>query len=232
MAKNYKQIRIAPRMVREDMPLTKMTTHGKRSLTNSELVAILIANGDQQEALDIARLILDKTGNSLNALAKLSIMDMAKIEGVTPRKASIITAALELGNRKRYEDVPIQSKIAGSRDVYEILYPEMGDAAYETFWVILLNRANKIIRKINISEGGVSGTVADPKRIFKMALDHNASSVIMAHNHPSGNVQPSEADIKLTRKLKDAGLLLDLPVLDHLILGGESYFSFADEGMI
>jgi DNA repair protein RadC len=182
--------------------------------------------------VDLAKRILDQSGHNLAELSRYQLNDLQKFKGIGLAKGVTIIAALELGNRKRSQDALAREKVAGSRDVFELFHGELADAQYEAFWVLLLNRANRVIRKVNISEGGISGTVADPKKIFKMALDQNASSIILCHNHPSGNIQPSEADIRLTRKLKDAGLLLDLPVLDHLILGGDAYFSFADEGMI
>lgn len=217
----------------DDRPREKLLLKGKSALSNAELIALLLGSGTRNEsAVDLAKRILEQSGHNLAELSKLPISDLLKFKGIGQAKGLMIIAALELGNRKRNQDAMVREKVAGSRDVFELFHGEMADAQYESFWVLLLNRANRVIRKINISEGGISGTVADPKKIFKMSLEHNASSLILCHNHPSGNTQPSEADIRLTRKLKEAGLLLDMPVLDHLILGGESYFSFADEGMI
>lgn len=217
----------------DDRPREKLLLKGKSALSNAELIALLLGSGTRQEsAVDLAKRILDQNGHNLAELSRLQLNDLQKFKGIGLAKGVTIIAALELGNRKRSQDALAREKVAGSRDVYELFHGELADAQYESFWVLLLNRANRVIRKVNISEGGVSGTVADPKKIYKMALDHNASSIILCHNHPSGNTQPSEADIRLTRKLKDAGLMLDLPVLDHLIVGGDSYFSFADEGMI
>ena len=217
----------------DDRPREKLLLKGKSALSNAELIALLLGSGNRNEsAVDLAKRILDQSGQNLAELSKYQISDLLKFKGIGMAKGLTIIAALELGNRKRSQDALAREKVAGSRDVFELFHGEMADAQYESFWVLLLNRANRVIRKVSISEGGISGTVADPKKIFKMSLDHNASSLILCHNHPSGNTQPSEADIRLTRKLKEAGLLLDLPVLDHLILGGETYFSFADEGMI
>ena len=170
--------------------------------------------------------------NNLIELSRMSVNALQKVHGIGPVKALNIIAALELGNRRRSEDALRKEKITSSKDVFEIMQGNLADAPYEEFWILVLNRANRMIQKINISEGGISGTVADPKKIFKMALEHQGSSVILCHNHPSGNHNPSEADIRLTRKMKDAGNLLDLPVLDHVIIGNNSYYSFADEGMI
>jgi DNA repair protein RadC len=217
----------------DDRPREKLLLKGRAALSNAELIALLLGSGTRNEsAVDLAKRILDQSGHNLSELARCQLSDLQKFKGVGIAKGVTILAALELGNRKRGQDALVREKVAGSRDVFELFHGELADAQYESFWILLLNRANRVIRKVNISEGGISGTVADPKKIFKMALEHNASSVILCHNHPSGNNQPSEADIRLTRKLKDAGLMLDLPVLDHLIIGGDSYFSFADEGMI
>jgi len=217
----------------DDRPREKMILKGKVALSNAELLAVLINSGNRKDsALDIAKQILDTVNQNLTELSRLSVNELTRISGIGTAKAVTITAALELGNRKRTQDAMIREKISSSRDVFELFHPELSEANYEAFWIVLLNRANRIIRKLSISEGGISGTVADPKKIFKMGLEFNASSVILCHNHPSGNIQPSEADIRLTKKMKEAGILLDLPVLDHLIIGGSAYYSFADEGMM
>jgi DNA repair protein RadC len=217
----------------DDRPREKLIMKGKGVLSNVELLAVLIGSGNKREsAVDIAKNILDRVNQNLTELSRQNVNELTRTNGIGAARAVMIVAALELGNRKRTQDVLAREKISGSRDAFELFQPELSEANYEEFWILLLNRANRIIRKMSISEGGISGTVADPKKIFKMALEFNASSIILCHNHPSGNVQPSEADIKLTRKMKEAGTLLDLPVLDHLIIGGNSYFSFADEGMM
>jgi DNA repair protein RadC len=217
----------------DDRPREKLIMKGKVVLSNAELLAVLIGSGNKKDsALDIAKNILDNVNQNLTELSRLSVNELKRNGGIGTAKAVGIIAALELGNRKRVQDAMIREKISSSRDVFDLFHPDLSEANYEAFWILLLNRANRVIRKINISEGGISGTVADPKKIFKMALEFNASSVILCHNHPSGNIRPSEADIKLTRKMKEAGILLDLPVLDHLIIGGNTYYSFADEGMM
>ena len=162
----------------------------------------------------------------------LSVDDLTRFKGVGEAKALSIVAALELGLRRRHSEVLEKQVIVTSKDAFELFYPYLTDSHYEGFWVLFLNRANRRLSVQNISEGGQAGTVADPKKIFKLALEQNAASMILCHNHPSGNLKPSEADIKLTRKLKDAGQMLDMPVLDHLIIGDEKYYSFADEGML
>ncbi len=217
----------------DDRPREKLIMKGKVALSNAELLAILIGSGNKKDsALDIGKQILENVNQNLTELSRLSVNELRRNSGIGTARAVAIVAALELGNRKRTQDAMIREKISSSRDVFELFHPELSEANYEAFWILMLNRANRIIRKMSVSEGGISGTVADPKKIFKMALEFNASSIILCHNHPSGNIQPSEADIKLTKKMKEAGILLDLPVLDHLIVGGNAYYSFADEGML
>ncbi|MCY7350215.1 MAG: DNA repair protein RadC [Cytophagaceae bacterium] len=217
----------------EDRPREKLLLKGKAALSDAELLGILINSGTTKlTAIDIAKDILRNTDNDLNQLAKLSIKDLSKFQGIGEARAITIVAALELGRRRKETESREKPKITSSRDAYEILRPHLMDLPHEEFWVILLNRANQVIRPVQISAGGVSGTVADPKIIFKAALEHLASAVILGHNHPSGNLQPSQADRDLTRKLKEAGLLLDIPVLDHVILSDRTYLSFADEGYL
>ncbi len=217
----------------DDRPREKMLIKGKNALSNAELIAILLGSGNRKEtAVDLAKRILEMASNNLIELSRMSVQSLQKINGIGAVKALNIIAAMELGNRRRSEDALKKEKITSSKDVFEIMHGNLADAPYEEFWILLLNRANRLIRKINISEGGISGTVADPKKIFKMALEYHGSSIILCHNHPSGNHKPSEADIRLTKKMKEAGNLLDLPVLDHIIIGHDKYFSFADEGML
>ncbi len=217
----------------DDRPREKMLLKGKSALSNAELIALLIGSGNQEEsAVQLAQRMLDSVNNNLIELAKLSIEELSRFRGMGKAKAVSIAAAIELGKRRMAERVVKQNKITSSRDAYDLLRPELTDNYYETFYVILLDRANRVIRKLNISSGGVAGTVVDPKKIFKLALDHNASSLILAHNHPSNNMKPSENDVKLTEKLQKAGTALDIPVLDHIIAGNDNYFSFADEGLL
>lgn len=217
----------------DDQPREKLLLKGKHSLSDAELIAILMGSGSKNEsAVDLAKRILKAAKDNLIELSKLGVKDLIKFKGVGEAKAISIIAALELGKRRRREEAIEKKKIGSSVDVFEYFAGIIGDANYEAFYILLLNRANKIIREIQISEGGFSGTVADPKKIFKIALEQNASAIILCHNHPSGNIKPSDADIKLTQKLKNAGEMLDLPVIDHIILGDENYFSFADEGKL
>lgn len=217
----------------EDRPREKLLLKGKSSLSEAELLGILIGSGTRSlSAVDVCKLILQETGNDLNQLAKLTVKDLQKFKGIGEAKAISIVAALELG-RRRKETPPVKRpKITSSQDAYDAIKPELWDQPHEEFWLLMLNRANQVIRKERSSAGGVAGTVTDPKIIFKAALQHLASSLILVHNHPSGNLKPSEADLKLTKKLKEAGTLLDIPVLDHLIFTDHGYYSFADEGIL
>lgn len=216
----------------EDRPREKLLLKGKAALSDAELIAILIGSGTRElSAVDLSKLILQSVNNNLNELAKLSINDLMKFKGIGDAKAISIAAALELGRRRKESDVIKKAKVSSSADAYEAIRPYLMDLQHEQFWVLLLNRANEVIRPQQISIGGVSGTVADPKMIFKAAIEHLASAIILVHNHPSGNLTPSQADKDLTKKVKEAGRTLDIPVLDHLIFSDNGYFSFADEGI-
>lgn len=217
----------------EDRPREKMILKGKASLSDAELIAILLGTGTSTlSAVDLAKKIMQGVDYNLHELARLTVKDLVKIKGIGEAKAITIVAALELGRRRKELESDAKPKITGSKDAYEILKAELLDMPHEEFWILLLNRANRVIAKKQVSQGGVAGTVADPKIIFKMALESLASGIILAHNHPSGNLTASEADINLTKKLKEGGKLLEIQVLDHLILAGQKYFSFADEGLI
>lgn len=216
----------------EDRPREKLLLKGKAALSDAELIAILIGSGSRNlSAVDLSKLILQSVNNNLNELAKLSINDLMKFKGIGDAKAISIAAALELGRRRKESEVIKKTKVGSSNDAYESIRPYLMDLMHEQFWVLLLNRANEIIRPVQISIGGVAGTVADPKMIFKAAIEHLASSIILVHNHPSGNLSPSQADKELTKKVKLGGQTLDIPVLDHLIFSDNGYFSFADEGI-
>ncbi|MDT8392568.1 MAG: DNA repair protein RadC [Bacteroidales bacterium] len=217
----------------DDRPREKLLLKGKRALSNAELIAILLATGGKEfTALDLSKNILEGSGGKLRALSRLTVADLTRIKGIGKVKAITLIAALELANRSGIEEGSSKKKVSSSRDVYAYFRPVLHDSSYEEFWILLLNRGNKILSSICISQGGLSGTVADPKKIFKMALEQYASSIVLCHNHPSGNISPSESDIRLTQKLKKAGTFLDLPVIDHIILGEDNYFSFADEGLL
>lgn len=217
----------------EDRPREKLFLKGKSTLSDAELLAILLGTGTPTlSAVDLAKNVLQGAGNSLHELARLSVKDLMKVKGIGEAKAITIIAALELGRRRKDLEVNEKPKVTTSRDVFEYLKADLLDIPHEEFWIVILNRANRIIRKQQISQGGVAGTVADPKIIFKLALEELASGIILAHNHPSGNLTASQADIALTKKLKEAGKLLEIQVLDHVIIAGQKYFSFADEGIL
>lgn len=217
----------------EDRPREKLLLKGKGALSDAELIAILIGSGTRElSAVDLSKIILQKASNNLNELAKISLKDLMKIKGIGEAKAISIAAALELGRRRKDSEVVRRPKITSSKDAYEQIRSYLMDLPHEEFWILLLTRSNEVIRPVQISQGGISGTVADPKIIFKSALEHLASSMILVHNHPSGNLKPSEADKELTRRLVTSGKLLDIPVLDHLIVSELGYLSFADEGML
>ncbi|PKP32431.1 MAG: hypothetical protein CVT99_05280 [Bacteroidetes bacterium HGW-Bacteroidetes-16] len=216
----------------DDRPREKMMLKGKGQLSKAELIAILIGSGSTEEsAVALSKRILNSVDNNLAELSRLSISDLTKFKGIGPAKAISIVAALELGRRRRADDVLIdKQKITSSQDAYNLLYADLSDKYHEEFWILLLDRANKVIRKVNISEGGLTGTVADPKKIFQLALEQHASGIILAHNHPSNNLQPSPNDMDLTKKIVSGGKSLDINILDHLIIGNDKFYSFADEG--
>ncbi|WP_303312607.1 DNA repair protein RadC [Hymenobacter sp. BT730] len=217
----------------EDRPREKLLQKGRAALSDAELMAILLGSGTAKlSAVDVSKLILAAVNNDLNALARLSVKELMRHKGIGEAKAITIVAALELGRRRKEAATSQRTTITCSTDIYNLVRPNLQDLPHEEFWVILLNRANVVMRKTSISSGGVAGTVADPKLIFKEALEQLASSIILVHNHPSGNRSPSAADIALTRKVKEAGQFLDLPILDHLIYTDLGYYSFADEGML
>jgi DNA repair protein RadC len=205
-----------PEWSEADRPRERLLANGPKALSDAELVAILIRSGTpKNSALDLARLILSKAGNDLHKLASLSIV-----------------AALELGQRRRNATVEQRPLIAASREAYEVLRPWVADLPQEQFWLLLLDRGNRLLDRVKVSEGGLHGTVADPKWIFRKALEGGASSVILCHNHPSGQLRPSGEDITLTKKLVEGGRYLDIVVQDHLIIAATGYFSFADNGQL
>lgn len=217
----------------EDRPREKLVLKGKATLSDAELIAILLGTGTaSMSAVDVAKNILQAVDNDLNELARLTVKDLTKIKGVGEAKAIAIVSALELGRRRKEVTTEEKPKITGSKDIYDLLKADLLDIQHEAFWIVLLNRANRVIKKHQISQGGVAGTVADPKLIFKIALEELASGIVLAHNHPSGNLNASQADIDLTKKLKESGKLLEIQVLDHLIIAGKKYLSFADEGLM
>ena len=217
----------------EDRPREKVIANGVQYLTDAELLAILMGSGTRNTtAVDLARKVLGGAGNNLHELGRLSLSDLQKIKGIGPAKAITVLAAMELGRRRsgtqQVEKIPVKS----SETVFRLFHPLMGDLEHEEFWLLMLNRANRVLGRFKVSQGGLSGTVIDTRIILKKALDNLASSIIVCHNHPSGNNQPSDADVKITEKLKKAAEMLEIKLLDHVIIADKSYFSFADEGLI
>lgn len=217
----------------DERPREKMQHLGASNLSDSELIAILIRNGTSGlSAIDVARTLLGTFNNDLYEMARSGWHQLSGLKGVGPAKAVTVIAAMELGRRCRLAEAKKKAKIQSSVDAVSLVEPILRDLTHEEFWIILLNRANSVIDLRPISKGGVSGTVVDPKIIFHEALQIKASALILSHNHPSANPKPSESDIRLTQKLKEGGKLLDISVLDHIIIAGSSFYSFADEGAL
>ncbi|HTD39929.1 MAG TPA: DNA repair protein RadC [Mucilaginibacter sp.] len=217
----------------EDRPREKLSAQGRRALTDAELIAILIGSGSRTEsAVELSKRILHHYDNDLNRLAKASIQELSNFRGIGEAKAISIIAALEIGRRRSEIETKAIETILGSKDAYSLMRRHLVDLNHEEFWIILLGRASKVLSKELISKGGLSGTVADPKIIFHIALQHQASGIILIHNHPSGNLKPSQSDISLTKNLSQAGRMLDIQVFDHLIITDNGYFSFGDESLL
>ncbi|CAM1372275.1 RadC family protein [Tenacibaculum xiamenense] len=217
----------------DDRPREKMLLKGKESLSDAELMAILIGSGNRQEsAVDLSKRILRYINNNLNKLSKLSIEELMQFKGIGEAKAITIVTALEFGKRRQFEDKAFLPKITSSSEVMPIIGPVLYDLDHEEFWVLYLNNANKVISKQQISKGGLTATLVDVRIIFKKAMELNSVGIILCHNHPSGKLSPSKADIELTNKIKVASSTLDIKLLDHLIISEKTYFSFADEGIL
>ncbi len=217
----------------DDRPREKLLAKGAAALSNSELIAILINNGAKNKsAVELAKEVLKLGDDNLNELGKLSLNDFKQIKGIGQAKSIIIAAALELGRRRQAASGIEKPIVRSSSDIAQFLQAQLKDLSYEVFAVVFLNRANKINHFQIISSGGITGTVADPRVILKKALEENATSIVLSHNHPSGNLLPSRADEELTKKIKEAAAYLDIKVLDHIIVSDEGFYSFADEGML
>ncbi|MCD9575180.1 RadC family protein [Flavobacterium soyae] len=215
----------------DDKPREKLMLKGKDALSDAELMAILIGSGSRNEsAVALSQRILANAGN-LNSLGKVSISQLMQFKGIGEAKAITIIAALELGRRRRVEDTVELSKIISSKNAFEIMQPIIGELSHEEFWVLFLNNSNKVISKSQLSKGGIAGTVVDIRLVFKLALENGATGLILCHNHPSGNLKPSDADKQITKKIKTAGEILDVKILDHLIITETKYYSFVDEGI-
>lgn len=217
----------------DDKPREKLMNKGKASLSDAELIAILIGSGSRNEsAVQLSKRILSSVNNNLNALGKLSLQQLMNFKGIGEAKAISIQASMELGRRRRAEEAVELQKITSSKSIFELMQPIIGELAHEEFWIIYLNNSNKVISKSQLSKGGITGTLVDVRLVFKTALEMGAVSIILSHNHPSGALQPSEADKQITKKLKLAGESLDIRILDHLIVTENQYYSFADEGIL
>jgi DNA repair protein RadC len=217
----------------DDQPREKLMLKGKAALSDAELIAILIGSGSRNEsAVELSKRILKSVDNKLNALGKLSHKQLMAFKGIGEAKAVTIAAAMELGRRRREEESVDLKQITSSKAVFDIMQPIIGELPHEEFWIIYLNNSNKVIYKVQLSKGGLTGTVVDVRLVFKTALEHNAVGIILSHNHPSGALNASEADKQITRQLKMAGHALDIKVLDHVIVTETAYLSFADEGIL
>lgn len=217
----------------DDQPREKLILKGKAALSDAELVAILIGSGSKKEsAVELCKRILASVDNNLNDLGKLSIKQLMEFNGIGEAKAITITAALELGLRRRVGDVLDKKAINSSRTVFEVMQPIVGQLPHEEFWIVYLNNSNRILQKKQLSKGGITGTLVDVRLVLKNALEVGATGIILVHNHPSGTLVPSTADQQITQKLKNAAESIDIKVLDHLIITEKSYFSFADENIL
>ncbi|MFZ4633097.1 MAG: RadC family protein [Saprospiraceae bacterium] len=215
-----------------DRPREKMLLKGKLALSDAELVAILLGSGlPGENAVALAQRILASADHNLHELGRRSVDELQRFRGVGEAKAVTIAAALELGRRRQLSDLRDRPRVTTSRDAYNAIATLLTDLHHEEFWLLMLNKNNEITARTRMSSGGAAGTVVDLKMIFKTALDARATAIIAVHNHPSGSLSPSQADVELTRKLRKAGEVLDLPLLDHLIVSERGYFSFADEGL-
>lgn len=216
-----------------DKPREKLLLKGRNALSDAELVAILIGSGSSDEsAVALSRRILASVDHQLGELGKLSIPQLMRFKGIGQAKAVAIAAALELGRRRRKEGNARLTRISGSRDVYELLQPLLGDLPHEEFWIVYLNNSNTVIHCVQLSKGGITGTLVDVRLVMKQALEIGAVGLILAHNHPSGTLRPSEADRQITRRLQKASEALDLKILDHLIITEKDYYSFADHNAL
>ena len=216
----------------DDRPREKFLLKGKSSLSDSELLAILIGSGSRNEsAVQLCQRILAASENNLSTLGKMSIAQLIQFKGIGEAKAISIAAALELGRRRRSEEAVELKKITSSKAVFDIMQPVIGELPHEEFWVLYLNNSNKVIYKAQLSKGGITGTVVDIRIIFKMAFEQNATAIILTHNHPSGKLMASDADLKITKRIKEAGQTLEIQVLDHIIITENGYLSFQDEAI-
>ncbi|MES2680279.1 MAG: DNA repair protein RadC [Bacteroidota bacterium] len=229
MESGYKHVKLKA-LAEDDRPREKLASLGRHNLSDAELIAIILNSGNKNEtSVQLAQRMLSENRNNLNELAKLSLADLKKFKGVGIAKAITIAAAFELGRRRKETESVQRVKITSSTVAYQLLQKRLSDLPHEEFWILILNRANQVIKEEYLSKGGISGTVVDVRLICKSAIENNASGLVIAHNHPSGQVVPSEQDKQITKKLKEALKTFEIALLDHLIIGEQKYFSFADD---
>lgn len=220
-------------LAKDDRPREKFLQKGKSSLSDSELLAIIMGSGSRDEsALELARKILSSVNNSWHQLSLLSSKELMKFKGIGEVKALSIIAALEIGRRRAVQEIPDKPVISNSKDAYFILKNQLSDLRTEEFWALFLNQSNKVVYTSQLTQGGISQSIVDVRVLFKTALDHFSTGIIIAHNHPSGSLKPSKEDISITQKIKEAGKTLSIQLLDHIIITQDTYFSFSDEGLL
>ena len=220
-------------LAEDDRPREKFLLKGRNALSDAELLAIIMGSGNRDEsAVDLARRILNSVGNNWHELSKLSVKDLMKFNGIGEAKAIAIAAALEIGRRRAAQEVPERKKISSSADAFQFFKPYLSDLQTEEFWAAFVNQNNKIIHFCQMTSGGITSSVVDIRTLFKIALEHFATGIFVAHNHPSGSLRPSEEDRRITRQISEAGKILSINLIDHLILNQIACFSFADEGLL
>ena len=219
--------------VTDDLPRERLMSSGVESLTNKDLIALILGSGSKDvPVMEMANVILEQGFGKLTKLSQFSLQDWMAIKGIGFGKAAVLTAVFELARRRRFEELDKKKSISCSNHAFEYLVKHLGDLTHEEFWILLLNRNNSVITAKRISEGGLTATLVDPKKVFSLALQHHANAIILAHNHPSGSLIPSEHDLDITAKLRAVGKVMELLVMDHLIVHGNAYFSFADQGLL
>ena len=220
-------------LAEDDRPREKFLLKGKNSLSDAELLAIIMGSGNREDsAVELGRKILNSVANNWHNLSLLSLSDLMKFKGVGEAKAISIAAALEIGHRRAAQEVPEKIQIRESKDIYKVLQPYLSDLQTEEFWAVFLNQNNRIVGKARLSAGGINQSVVDVRILFKTALEHLSTAIAIAHNHPSGNLKPSQEDLRITKQIADAGKILNIQLLDHLIISQNAYFSFADENIL
>jgi DNA repair protein RadC len=220
-------------LAEDDRPREKFLLKGKNSLSDAELLAIIMGSGNREDsAVELGRKILDSVGNNWHNLSLLQISDLIKFKGIGEAKAISIATALEIGRRRAAQEVPEKIQIKSSADLFKVLQPFLGDLQTEEFWVVFLNQSNRILGKSRLSSGGINQSVVDVRILFKSAIENFATGIVIAHNHPSGNLKASQEDLKITKQISDGGKILNIQLLDHLIITQNSYLSFADENLL